>query len=63
MLLQNRCKFGRALQNVFAILFLNTNPLIMAFEKALKCINRTTVSVSKVIKVVLTIHGCDTFKY
>ena len=31
MLLQNSCKFGQALQNVFAIDFLIIFPLIMAF--------------------------------
>ena len=56
MLLQNSSKFGQALQNVFAILFLIIFPLLMAFLKAIKCFDRTSVSVSKVIQAKIH-HG------
>ena len=37
MLLLNICKFGQALQNIFAMLFLIIFPLITGFSKSIKC--------------------------
>ena len=44
----NSCKFGQALQKVFAKFFLIIFSLIKAFLKAIKCFDTTTVSASKV---------------